>query len=48
MLGFESLKFPDQAIVFRVRHFRIVEYVIAIVVMANLLTERFGFLSGRS
>src|SRR6266852_541738 len=42
ILGFELLQFVDQAVEFRVADLRIIEHVIAVLVMPNLLAQRFN------
>ena len=43
MSGFELLQLVHQAVEFRIADLRIVEHVIAVLVMPNLLAQRFDF-----
>jgi hypothetical protein len=46
MFGFQSLEFSEEPIVLGVRNLRIVEYVVAMIVMADLGAQRLDALDG--
>ena len=45
MILFQGLQLAHQPVVLCIRNFRVVEYVISIIVVTNLLAQRFDFFS---